>query len=736
MSGSDEKLVEVVVNGVPMKARAGQMIIELTDRHDVYVPRFCYHRKLSIAANCRMCLVDVEKAPKPLPACATPVTEGMKIFTRSARAISAQKATMEFLLINHPLDCPICDQGGECELQDLAMGFGRGVSRYTERKRVVKDKNLGPLVSTDMTRCIHCTRCVRFGQEIAGLPELGAVGRGEDMEIGTYIEKSVDHELSGNIIDLCPVGALNNKPYRFSARAWEMIEKPLIAPHDCAGSNLSAHVLRGELRRIVPGENDAINETWISDRDRFSCFGLYAEDRLARPMIKRDQQWFEVSWQEAIDHAAKGLKAAVGDESEAVGVLASPSATLEELYLLKKLARNLGSRSIDYRLRRVDFRDQANDPAWPWLGTDIAAIAGLEGILVVGSNLRMEAPIIAHHVRKAALAGAAVGFVNPADYPMCFSRKAHVEAPAGELPRALAGVLVAALESTGGSLSPALAEHFGDLEPTPEQKSAACVLLEKGDALVLLGQLVERHPRLTELRYVAAELAAATGARLGFLSEGANAAGAALVGFVPRRDGARKDGGGLDVEKMLSAPRHAYIVHGIEPDADIARSELAEAALKSADIVVALTAFAGESLLDCADVVLPIATFAETAGTFVNAEGRWQSFSAATDAYGDSRPAWRVLRVLATELGAEDCAYGDIGEIQAELGASLEKAGGSNAYDASPQLDFGPVDVDLDSLDVPAYSIDPLVRRSQPLQQTTAALERAEGLAFDRRSAG
>jgi NADH-quinone oxidoreductase subunit G len=356
MSTPPNKIVNVEVNGVPVQARPGQMIIEVTDRYDVYVPRFCYHRKLSIAANCRMCLVDVEKAPKPLPACATPVTEGMKIFTRSERALSAQKATMEFLLINHPLDCPICDQGGECELQDLAMGFGRGVSRYAEGKRVVKDKNLGSLVSTDMTRCIHCTRCVRFGQEIAGFPELGTVGRGEDMEIGTFIEKSVDHELSGNIIDLCPVGALNNKPYRFSARAWEMVEKPLVSPHDCAGSNLSGHVLRGKLRRIVPRDNDAINESWISDRDRFSCFGLYSEDRLEHPMIKRDQQWVEVSWPEAIEHTVKALRAAVGEEADALGVLASPSSTVEELWLLKKLARHMRSRSIDYRLRRRDFR--------------------------------------------------------------------------------------------------------------------------------------------------------------------------------------------------------------------------------------------------------------------------------------------------------------------------------------------------------------------------------------------
>jgi NADH-quinone oxidoreductase subunit G len=737
MSEKDDKTINVEVNGVPLTARPGQMIIELTDQADVYVPRFCYHRKLSIAANCRMCLVDVEKAPKPMPACATPLTDGMKIFTKSPRAISAQKATMEFLLINHPLDCPICDQGGECELQDLAMGFGRGVSRYTERKRVVKDKNLGPLVSTDMTRCIHCTRCVRFGQEIAGLPELGTIGRGEDMEIGTYIEKSVDHEMSGNIIDLCPVGALNNKPYRFSARAWEMIERPLISPHDCAGSHLMAHTLRGKLRRIVPGENDAINETWISDRDRFSCFGLYAEDRLEKPMIKRDQQWFDVSWQEALDYAAGALQAAVGDETEAVGVLASPSSTLEELYLLKRIARHLGSRSIDYRLRRSDFSDQANDPAWPWLGTEIASIADMDGILVVGSNLRAEAPIIAHHVRKAALNGAEVAFVNPIDYPMQFSRTAQVDAPDADLSWALAGVLIAALESGARPLAPALQARFADVAPTAEQRAAASVLLEKGNAWLVLGQLVERHPALTAIRFIAAELAAATGARLGYLSEGANAAGAAMLGFDPRKSENKKSdrSAGLDVEAMLSAPRHAYILHGIEPEFDIGNSELADAALKSADVVVALTSFASEALLDCVNVVLPIAAFAETPGTFVNAEGRWQHFSAAATPFGDSRPGWRVLRVLATTLGAEGCGFQTIEEIQAELRVAIGRPQGDNEYRGTPNLDEFTGEVDIDLLDLPMYSIDPLVRRSLPLQQTTTALERSDSDEIDRRSA-
>ena len=487
----------------------------------------------------------------------------------------------------------------------------------------------------------------------------------------------------------------------------------------------------------MPGENDAINETWLSDRDRFSCFGLYAEDRLERPMIKRDQQWFEVSWQEALDYATGALKAAVGDETEAVGVLASPSSTVEELYLLKKLARHLRSRSIDYRLRRRDFRDQENDPPWPWLGTDIAAIADLDGILVVGSNLRMEAPIIAHHVRKAALNGAEVAFVNPVEYPVQFKRKAHVEAPGADLAAALAGVLMAALEETGGSLSPPLSEAYAKLKPSAEQRAAASALLKKDKAWLLLGQLVERHPKLTEIRYIAAELAAATESQLGYLPEGANAAGAAMLGFVPhRREGeeaARVHG--LDVEGMLSAPRHAYILHGIEPESDITNSELADAALKSADFVMALTSFSSEALLDCANVILPIASFAETPGTFVNAEGRWQHFAAATKAHGDSRPAWRVLRVMAAELGVDDCNYQTIEELQTALSADVGQPQGDNRYAGTLDLELDPVELDLDSLDLPIYSIDPLVRRSDALQQTSTARDRALATSMHRESA-
>src|SRR6266853_574739 len=405
-----DDLVNIEIDGVPLKVRKGEMLIRATDAHGAYVPRFCYHEKLSIAANCRMCLVEVEKAPKPLPACATPVVEGMKVFTKSARAIGAQRATMEFLLINHPLDCPICDQGGECELQDLAVGFGRDISRYHEGKRVVPDVNLGPLIATDMTRCIHCTRCIRFTEEIAGIQELGMIGRGEHMKVRTYVESTVNHELAGNVIDLCPVGALVSKPYRFSARAWEMSSTPLISPHDPVGTNLFGHVLRGKLMRVVPRENEAINETWIADRDRFSYEGVYSPDRLATPLLRRGDTWVGTDWESALAQVAQGLRARAAD----LGVLVSSSSTLEELYLAGRIARGLKSHNVDHRLRQRDFRDQQADPVFPGLGMRIAEVDSLNALLVIGANLRREVPILAHRVRKAAVRGAQVAMLNPA----------------------------------------------------------------------------------------------------------------------------------------------------------------------------------------------------------------------------------------------------------------------------------------------------------------------------------
>jgi len=716
-----DTLVNIEVNGKPVKARRGQMLIEVTDREDIYVPRFCYHAKLSIAANCRMCLVEVEKAPKPLPACATPVTEGMKVFTRSRVAIEAQKATMEFLLINHPLDCPICDQGGECELQDLAMGFGRDVSRYVEGKRVVKDKNLGPLVSTDMTRCIHCTRCVRFGQEIAGIQELGTTGRSEHMEIGTYIERSVDHELSGNIIDLCPVGALNNKPYRFGARAWEMLAKPLVSPHDCAGSNLYGHVLRGTLKRVVPREAESINEAWIADRDRFSYEGIYAEDRLSEPMIQQEQEWAEASWSEAIDATAEALKAGTADEGDALGVLVSPNATVEEMYLLNRLTEHLGSENIDYRLRARDVRDQEADPPWPWLGTAIADIESLDAVLVVGSNLRAEVPILAHRVRKAALKGAAVGFVNPEPYEYLFKQAAFVEAPLQSFAKALAGVVAAAAQQQGGKT----AKDIAALKSDAGHEAAAKLLDGKGRALVLLGQIAMRHPQAADIRALAAELCRLTGAQLGYLPEGANAAGAAIAGVLPHRTAGAKPraAAGRDARAMLAAPRRVYVLFGIDPDRDLVDAQIAEQALKAADTVICFTPYVTDALLECADILLPIGTFAETAGTFINAEGRWQSFEAAAQLFGEAREGWRVLRVLGNALDLPGCDYHSAADVRAALQAAAGDVQPDNAHNGNWEVSLDGVDSIDGELDVPMYAIDPVVRRAPALQKTRQALD-------------
>ncbi len=724
-----DDIVNIEINGQPVTAKKGQMLIEVTDRHETYVPRFCYHEKLSIAANCRMCLVEVEKAPKPLPACATPVMDGMKVFTRSAAAISAQKATMEFLLINHPLDCPICDQGGECELQDLAMGFGRDVSRYNDRKRVVKDKNLGPLVSTDMTRCIHCTRCVRFGQEITGIQELGTVGRSDQVEIGTYIERSVDHELSGNIIDLCPVGALNNKPYRFGARAWEMVAKPMVSPHDCAGSNLFGHVLRGKLKRVVPQDNEAINETWISDRDRFSYEGVYSEDRLMAPLIKVDQEWREASWAEAIEAVRDSLRTGVSHEGDALGVLVSPNATLEEMYLLNRIARHLGSQNLDHRLRRRDFSDQSSDPDVPSLGMPIASIDSLNGVLVVGSNLRREVPIIAHRLRKAALAGADVGFVNPEEYEYHFASAAYVDAPLDRFAEKLAGVVAAAAETTKTNVPGSISKILADVKVDETARSAARILSENDRSLILFGQIAARHPNFSAIRRLAAVLAELTGAQLGFLPEGANAVGAHLAGILPHRGpgGVELEEQGRDALGMLASPRSVYMLFGMEPDGDLADCALAEQALKAADKVICFSPFVTQSLLDCSDILIPLGTYAETAGTFVNIEGAWQSFDATASLVGDAREGWRILRVLGNELELPECDYQNASEVSDALAAELGSGAIDSALSSRAGISLQSTDVADLTLDVPMYAIDSVVRRGKALQSTQIAAETREG---------
>jgi NADH-quinone oxidoreductase subunit G len=724
-----EELVNIEVDGVPVKVRKGAMIIHATDAHGAYVPRFCYHDKLSIAANCRMCLVEVEKAPKPLPACATPVSEGMKVFTKSPRAIAAQKATMEFLLINHPLDCPICDQGGECELQDLAMGFGRDIARYSERKRVVKDRSIGPLVSTDMTRCIHCTRCVRFGQEIAGYPELGTVGRGENMQISTYIEKSVEHELSANIIDLCPVGALNNKPYRYRARAWEMTQHPLVSPHDCAGTNLFGHVLRGRLMRVVPRDNEEINETWIADRDRFSCEGLYTEDRASKPMVREGGAWREVDWETALESAARGLqKIAREAGGSQLGFLVAPGSSTEEAYLAARVARGLGSENVDHRLRRIDFRDQAADPIAPTLGCSIAELEQASAVLVVGSNLRKEVPIIAHRIRKGATRrGTQVALINAQPQELLFPIAVSLTSNGLGMAQHLAAVLKAALQVAGKAVPQAFSAALEGITPGVEHERVAKLLLSGELRLVLLGALAERHVACSEIRTLAAAVAEATGARLGFLPEGGNAVGASLAGATPHRGiGGRSIAKpGLPALEMLNARLRGYVLVGGIEAADLAPSHGIESALQSAECVVALTPFAGEEQLARSTVILPVAAFAETSGTWVNVEGRWQSVAGAARPPGEARPAWKVLRVLGNLLNLPGFEYLSSEEVRDELRKELGEF--STAVPVGSGLPLGRLASVDSTRDVGIYRVDPVVRRSRPLQETRDGRAAAQG---------
>ena len=711
--------IKIEVNGVELKAQPGQMLMAVTDAADVYIPRFCYHEKLSVAANCRMCLVEVENVPQPLAACATPVTDGMKVFTKSPAAISAQQATMEFLLINHPLDCPICDQGGECELQDLAMGYGRDISRYAEKKRSVPDQDLGPLVSTDMTRCIHCTRCVRFGQEIAGIQELGTMGRGEFMEISTYVKSSVDHELSGNIIDLCPVGALNDKPYRYSARAWEMEQRGTVAPHDCLGSNIYAHTLRGRIKRVVPRPNEQINETWISDRDRFSYEGIYSDDRLTQPMIREGGEWRTSSWEEALEVAAAGLMgAAGGDPVTRTGAWIAPSATTEEAYLTARLIRHLGSNNVDHRLRTRDFSGQEYDPVFPSLGMDISEVPSLEAALIVGSNLRREVPLLAHRVRQAAVAGATINFLNLAKDDYLFPVAEHVVSSSADLPLQLARLLIAA-----GADLPESAQLLASAAAPVDQVQARIVAsLAKADSgLILLGQMAQRHPQFGLIRLLASRLATVTGVRFGHLTEGGNSAGAYLAGALPHRGagGVRLNEPGQTIAGMIATPPRCLVLVGIEPELDCADGAGALTALASTEFVLALSPYFSSSLVQHANVVLPTGTFAETSGTLVNVEGRWQSFAGVAAPLGEARPAWKVLRVLGNLLEMSDCHYLASEEIRDEL-ASI--AGGMQSDNLLPAAARARADrlaeIPAEDLDVPIYQVDAVVRRAGSLQLT------------------
>ncbi|ODU08615.1 MAG: NADH-quinone oxidoreductase subunit G [Rubrivivax sp. SCN 71-131] len=703
-------MIEIELDGKKVSVPPGSMVMHAAEAVGLYVPHFCYHKKLSIAANCRMCLVEVEKAPKPMPACATPVTQGMVVHTKSVKAIAAQKGVMEFLLINHPLDCPICDQGGECQLQDLAVGYGASGTRYVEEKRVVVPKDVGPLISTkEMTRCIHCTRCVRFGQEMAGVMELGMQNRGEFAEIVSFVGRSVDSELSGNMIDLCPVGALTSKPYRYSARNWELSRRKSVSPHDSTGANLVVQVKADRVKRVLPLENEDVNECWIADRDRWSYEALESERRLTQPMLKEGGQWKVVDWNTALTFVADGLqrvKAEFG--AEGIGAVASTHATVEELHLLARLVRGLGSENVDARTRHADAGNLAAAGNARWLGDSIASLSTLDRAFVVGSFLRKDHPLFAQRIRQAVRHGAQVHSLHAVHDDWALPLAQAMTAAPSAWPQALAEV-AAAVAAAKGVAAPV------PVQPTAAAQAIADSLRSGQRKAVLLGNAAAQHPQATQLLALASWIAQACGASVGYLSDGANAVGAQLVGAVPRA-------GGLSGATMLAQPMKALLLLDVEPALDAADAAAATAALASSGLVVALTSWK-DGVPEGADVLLPIAPFTETSGTYVNAEGRVQSFVGVVKAQGDARPGWKVLRVLGNLLGLQGFEYESSEQVRDE--ALGDRATLASRLDNTPAAAIAapaPTAAGLERLaDVPIYMADSLVRRAPALQSTADA---------------
>ena len=698
--------------------------MEAAQRLGVYIPHFCYHKKLSIAANCRMCLVQVEKAPKPLPACATPVTNGMKVFTHSALAVKAQKGVMEFLLINHPLDCPVCDQGGECQLQDLAVGYGGCESRYREEKHITVMKNVGALISMrEMSRCIHCTRCVRFGQEIAGVMELGMANRNARSEITTFLGRSVDSELSGNMIDLCPVGALTSKPFRYTARAWELARRQSISPHDSVGANLIVQVKHDKVMRVLPRENEAVNECWISDKERFAYTALNSDERLTQPMIKQGGEWREVSWNAALDYVAHGLKdIAKTAGGDALAALAAPNATVEELYLLQKLLHGLGSGNIDHRPRQRDFSTDGKRVGTLWLGLTLADLKHRDAVLVVGSFLRKDHPLIAQRLRHAVQKhGAKVSLLSvAADDPLLKLYAARAVAPS-QLANALAAVVKSAALQKGVA-APAGLDNVA-VDATAERIAMSLLAGEKTS--ILLGNAARQSADAGALHTLGLQLAALTGATFGFLGEAANSVGAQLAGALP--DVAQ----GANARQMFEQPREAYLLFGVEPELDCANPQLAVAALRQAKMVALFSAFKHTPALEYADALLPLTPFTETSGTFVNTEGRIQSFAGVASPLGEARPGWKILRVLGNVLDLPGFDYVSSEEVLRASGIKARESGFAvgldNRLTAAVQGSdvrgqvTGAANVLERVADVPIHFTDPIVRRSAPLQQTADA---------------
>ncbi len=705
-------MLEIEIDGNKLEVPDGSTVMDAANRIGAYIPHFCYHKKLSIAANCRMCLVDVEKAPKALPACATPVTPGMKVTTHSEKAVKAQKAVMEFLLVNHPLDCPICDQGGECQLQDLAVGYGGSASRYKEEKRVVFNKNLGALINTDMTRCIHCTRCVRFGQEISGIMELGMSGRGEHSEIQAFVDRTVDSELSGNAIDLCPVGALTSKPFRFSARTWELSRRKSVSPHDSLGANLIVQTKHESVMRVLPLENEAINECWLSDKERFSYEGLNAADRLTQPRIKHGGEWHNVDWQTALDYVARTLKDIVAEHgADQVGALLSPHSTLEELFLAQKLVRGLGSDNVDFRLRQSDFSLDGKLAGAPWLGLPIADFNTLDAALLIGSFARKDHPLLTQRLRQAARTNwAKISRVHVAreDWLLPIAAEAIVAPDA--MVAALAAVLAAVLKQQNLAAGEPFAALLAGVTISAEAEAVAASLLHGEKRAVLLGNYAVHHPNYASLHVLAQEIARLAGASFGVIGEAANSVGGYLAAAVPQQGG--------HARSIIERKLRAYIVMGAEPEFDTADGVAARAALEAAASVIYLGSFVG-SAAAYADVLLPIAPFTETSGSFVNTEGKLQSFNAVAKPVGETRPAWKVLRVLGNLLGLSGFEQTSSEAVRAEVEALGDIASRLNNVVSGvvPVLPAAASGLQRVA-DVPIHFADPLARRAPALQKT------------------
>jgi NADH-quinone oxidoreductase subunit G len=716
-------MATIEIDGKTLDVENGKMIIEVADDAGIHIPRFCYHKKLSVAANCRMCLVEVENGRKPVPACATPITNGMKVFTKSEEAIRSQKAVMEFLLINHPLDCPICDQGGECELQDVSMGYGADASTYEESKRSVDDENLGALISTEMTRCIHCTRCVRFGDEVAGLRELGATGRGEDMEIGTYVQQSLTSEVSGNIIDLCPVGALTSKPYRFTARAWELEQHDSIAPHDCLGSNVHLHVRRNELMRAVPKENESLNETWLSDRDRFSYLGLKSQNRAGQPMIKQEGQWKAVDWETALKFATNGMSKVIEQHGpDQMAAFASSSSTLEEMYLLQKLMREMGVNNLDHRLQQTDFRDQANLPIVPTSSLKYEDLEQQDTVFLVGCNIHREVPLAGVRVRKAFRNGGQIYALNPVDYDYHFDVQDKLIVAPYDIPHQLAAIVLV-LAKDINNLPEEVQRLLVGIKPNEQIQSFADAL-RKERATIVTGALVENHPDAATIRTLVALIETLSGSSVLRLTFGANAAGACLTGMLPHRGAAGKtiDPEGMDVQESLKAKLKGYFLLGVEPSYDFASPAIARQSMLAAEFVVVMTAYQYESIQDYADVILPMTPYAETSGTFINVDKTWQSFKGAMQPFAEARSGWKILRVLGNLLDMNGFEYVSTEEVLYEIRTKTEMMSESQYKPFYPHVlsesDTGKL---VRVGEWPLYRADSIVRNATALQYCAAA---------------